>query len=181
MNGVGYVSLDERFGVPRPPLKVDDWEIGRSPKSNTTLSEDIAQRLSAIAQQMDCTLLHGFARSVTFLWVMEVVGTLRVCVEELAETPSGLDLEGYPRRRGYPSHPVREKKLGHPTLVAGDDARIAGELFDLRSDGLRWYINVKSGRYCKKRPPSGHQIAQILALFQSLLGKDVRFDDIRTA
>lgn len=176
------MSLDERFGVPRPPLKIDDWEIGRSPKSNTTLSDEIGQRLSAIARQMDSTLFHAFARSVTFLWVMEVVGTVRVCVEELAETPEGSDLEGYPRRRGYPSHPVYEKKLGHPTLVAGEDARMAGELFmDLRSDGFRWYINVKSGRYCRHMPPSGHQLAQILTLFQSLLGKDVRFDDIRTA
>lgn len=176
------MSLDDRFGVPRPPLKIDDWEIGRSPKSSTLLSEDMGRRLAVTARQMDCALLHGVARSVTFLWVMDVVGAVRVCVEELAETPAGSDLEGYPRRRGYPSHPVFEKKLGHPTLVAGEDARIAGELFmDLRSDGFWWYINVKSGRYCRHMPPSGHQLAHILTLFQSLLGKDVRFDDIRTA
>ena len=182
VSGAGFVSLDDPFGILRPPAKVDTWEQGRAPRSKSTLTTAIGRRLVLVAQQMDDPLLHGVARSVTFLWAMEAEGTISLCVEEVAEMPDGSDLSGYPRRRSFPSHPVHEKKLGHPTLVAGGQARVAGELFlDMRPDGLRWYMNVKSGRYCRQQPPSRHQIAAVLAHFQSMLGKDVRLDDIRAA
>ena len=101
-----FVSWDDRFGVPRPPLKVDAWDVGRSARSNSGLTKATGRRLRHLARQMDTPLLHGMARSVTFLWAMETKGTIRLCVEELAELPEGLDASGHPRRRGFPSHPA---------------------------------------------------------------------------
>jgi hypothetical protein len=50
--------------------------------------------------------------------------------------------------RGIPLNP-NVKPLGHPLLVGGGPARIAGEIYvDYDDDGqLTWVLNNKSGRY----------------------------------
>jgi len=53
-----------------------------------------------------------------------------------------------PRMRGIPLN-GNVKPLGHPLLVGGSSARIAGELYLDLKDGsdLVWVLNNRSGRY----------------------------------
>jgi hypothetical protein len=70
-----------------------------------------------------------------YIWLMDKSGTLRVGEEVLT---GGKLLDGSPA------------KLGHPTLVGGDAARIGGELRWVESE-KSWKINNESGRYTKSQ------------------------------
>jgi hypothetical protein len=73
--------------------------------------------------------------------------TIWIAVEELA-LADGIKRRGVPKRRNG-QHPASEKKLGHPTLVDGGKARIAGELaIEEISGRFAWVVNCSSGRYC---------------------------------
>jgi hypothetical protein len=100
-----------------------------------------------------------------------------IAFEELAELPDGTDAVGHPRRRGFPVHPAAEKKLGHPTLVNGAAARIAGELFlDGKGTSLEWHVSLYSGRYCRDIQPTDAQAEAVLSLFQSMIDANVILD-----
>lgn len=174
------MSLDEMYGALREPQRIDAWEVGRQPASLCRLEEPLASILVDHLRVSRSDLFSNAARSVTYLWAMDEGGEIIISVEELAETPDGRVVAGYPRRRNYPSHPADEKKLGHPTLLDGGLARVAGEFFIDEVDGnLYWFVNVSSGRYCRLMPPQRDQIDNVLDLFQRLIGPDVRLDDIR--
>lgn len=173
-------ELDESYGAPRAALRVDPWEVNRAPKSKTFLDEPAGSALKQYREVSEFTLFVFAAKCVSYLWLIDVRGQFVLAVEELAEMPDGTSITGFPRRRDYPVHPAEEKKLGHPTLVGGSDARIGGELFLDDPDGsLQWFVNVNSGRYCKETPPNAQQEDAILQHFRALVDRDVQFDDIK--
>ena len=167
-------ELDEKFGEIRHPDRIDEWE-DRVPDSLSTLDVDLATSLAELEKLVQCKLLKSAARAKNYIWAMAPDGEIRIAIEELAVQQPEATFSGYPRRRGY-KHPSEEKKLGHPTLLQGKGARIAGELaFDELDGRLRWVFNVNSGRYCRARPPSDLQIKQAAERFREL-GLDVFVD-----
>lgn len=159
-------NLDQRYGPVRLPEKVDEWERDRKPASLSDLRA-AARSLLDIENLANSFLMRQSLRAQNFLWVMDADGFVLIAVEELAITYPDVPYSGYPRRRGY-RHPHEEKKLGHPTLVAGGPARIAGELaLDTDGAGLRWILNANSGRYCRQMPPDSAHLACVAALFKA--------------
>lgn len=173
------VPLDEEFGALRVPHRVEPWEEGRVPKSRELLTPEVGKKLRDLRLAAATPLLRYSVKTVTYIWAMDERGDVFIAVEELAEMPDGSRIEGYPRRKNFPVHPAEEKKLGHPTLVGGGRARLAGELFlDELAGELLWFVNVSSGRYCRFSPPTLEQAKRILKKFQLLIEADVRLDDI---
>jgi hypothetical protein len=174
------VLLDNEYGCPRLPLKVEPWEVSRSPKSKCLLTEEIGSNLASMLAASTPQLFRHAARTLTYIWAMDSEGAMHVAVEELAEMPDGTRVEGYPRRRNFPVHPSEEKKLGHPTLLDAGEARVAGELFlDEKEGNLYWFVNVSSGRYCRIVQPSEVNVSNVVKWFREIAHVDVRLDDIR--
>lgn len=167
--------MDSQFGSVRSPEKIDKREEGRRPESISTLNGSLAGNLEKLKALAQCDLFRFAARAKNYIWAMDEAGKIVIAVEELALDRPEADYTGYPRRRGY-KHPSEEKKLGHPTLLNGGKARIAGELaFDDDDDGLVWVLNANSGRYCKQMPPTNAQIDAVAGVFKGL-GVDVKVD-----
>lgn len=164
------IDLDAEFGVPRSPKRIDDWEQAQVPLSRCILDDGVAGVLSGLEKAVQGDLLRPAAQAKNFIWAMDEDGEVIIAVEEIAPTAyegQRAVPKGYPRRKGL-EHPVEKRKLGHPTLLGGGDARIAGELaFDMDSSGTRlvWMLNANSGRYCAETPPTTEQIDNIARLF----------------
>lgn len=170
-------DLDKDFGPARSPERIDRWEQDSEPESLSTLDADLAERLVRLEQIAQCNLLRHAELAKNYIWAMAPDGSIRIAVEELAIEPRPEVSTGYPRRKG-PVHPSEEKKLGHPTLLGGGLARIAGELaFDEFDGVLKWVFNVNSGRYCKQLPPSPDQVERAATIFRNH-GLDIVIDDI---
>lgn len=178
------VSPDIKFGELRFPSNLREWEDGASPVSKSLLDKDLGQKLRGYRDICQADLFRSAAQCFSFIWVMDEKCDVLVAYEEIVTgmpvvTGTGLLKNGHPRRRGFPSHPADEKKLGHPTLVDGGKARVAGELFLDVADGLlQWYVSCGSGRYCRVAPPDLDQQGQVHALFMHLIDDQVRFDRI---
>lgn len=156
-------SLNSRFGCPRPPEKIETWEREARPVSLTILDETVVKCLLNLEHAAQQPLFRAAAQAQNMIWAMDEAGTVVIAVEELAMEPD-MPMQGFPRRRGY-RHPSEEKKLGHPTLLDGAPARIAGELaFDEIDGKLRWVLNANSGRYCRKQPPTREQLNNVCTL-----------------
>lgn len=172
-------ELDRTYGALRSPYKVDAWEVSRHPESRSVLNEALGTALAGYKNVSQNALFQHAARSMTYIWAMKDNGEISIAVEELAEMPDGTEVRGFPRRRNYPRHPAEEKKLGHPCLVSGGGARVAGELFlDDATGTLCWYVNVSSGRYCRFQPPTAEQVANVVVRFRALIEEEVQLDDI---
>jgi hypothetical protein len=164
---------DERFGVVRDALKRDTgecfqaWEKGQRPLSLFRLDADTGNLL-AQAVQLARQAPFGIAlTTIGYIWVMDAHCNVWIAVEELA-LDDKVQRRGIPKRR-VGQHPAIEKKLGHPTLVNGGPARVAGELaIEEISGKFRWVINCSSGRYCsdERRRPSIAHLANIVDLFR---------------
>ncbi|GAB4149488.1 MAG: hypothetical protein Tsb0016_20900 [Sphingomonadales bacterium] len=79
-------------------------------------------------------------RDATYIWIIDQNGSLIIAVEE--------NLQGAARIGA-------ENALGHPTLVDGQAARMAGES---KYDTDGWYIDGKSGRYGTPHRPNARQL-----------------------
>jgi adenylate cyclase len=165
------------FGTLRLPSRIDSWE-NRKPASLAILNESLGQSLLNWAASVNNRLLWISATNTNFIWVMDQEGVVHIAVEELAELEDGTKVIGIPRRAKL-SHKSQDKKLGHPTLIEGRAARIAGQLFldGPESGPLNWYIDDNSGRYCRELKPSTENKSSVLSLFRSYIGGNVIFDD----
>lgn len=176
-------DLDERYGACRVSKEVRDWEIDVKPKSLVRLTEDVGAKLRSYRILAQDGLFWNVSQCSSLIWAMNGIGEVFLAFEELVfdlGVGSGASKlkYGYPRRRGFPSHPADEKKLGHPTLVGEGSARIAGELFlDVEAEKLHWFVNCGSGRYCRDIQPSAEQGRAIHQLFIEFIDDEVRFDD----
>lgn len=182
MTDIEAQGLDVMYGSPKNPAKIYDWEKSKRPKSADLLEDKTAASLNVHASNSDCVSLKHCSRTVTFIWAMDLQGAVHLAIEELAELPGGMESRGHPRRRDYPVHPATDKKLGHPTVLPLEDkrARIAGELFLDFDDTnkLIWFVNDNSGRYCKNDVPTAMQKQNVLELFKTFLGEQIRFDEL---
>lgn len=180
MAAIGEMEqLANMYGAIREPYKIDPWEVNKRPLSISSLTGDLGEVLSNYCKACKEDILKHAAQAITFLWVMKADGQVTMAVEELADMPDGTERRGFPRRRNYPNHPAEEKKLGHPCLVDGCGARVAGEFFlDEVGGNLTWYVNVSSGRYCRFNPPNQSQAQNVLQMFRSLVSVEVELDDL---
>jgi len=175
---------DAKYGALRLPSSIREWEEGASPASKAPLTEAVGEALRQYREICQTDLFWSAAQCFLFLWVMNEACELVISYEEIVTGESWMANQtglknGHPRRRGFPSHPADEKKLGHPTLLDGGMARIAGELFlDVADDKLQWYVSCGSGRYCRDKPPDSEQQKQVHQLFMALIDDQVRFDAI---
>lgn len=161
------MSLDDEFGVPRLPEKVEKWE-NRRPDSLTLLSRDVASALMVLRDAALHPLVTHVVRATNYLWAMDVRGDIWLAVEELATRQDEAALVGFPKFRGF-IHPADVTKLGHPSLIDGREARVAGELgLDAPNGSLEWVLNGHSGRYCRVQPPTPGQLDNVAARFRSL-------------
>jgi hypothetical protein len=169
------MTLDEQFGELRSPERIMAWEKGRRPNSLCTVDIDTVSTLNKLRDCAQSQLLRSAAQTQNYLWIMDAGGTVKIAIEELALLDGKPDTRGFPRRRGY-KHPSEDKKLGHPTLLDGDRARIAGELvLDVFDGELHWVFNAASGRYCREKPPTQRQIDAVADLIRKK-GLEVRVD-----
>ena len=132
------------LGIPAIKPHEQDGEHIRPPKSR----HDVTARG-----------LPSLDETVTYIWVIDRSGHLIIAVEE--------NLQGSPRHG-------TENALGHPCLVNGQPARMAGEL---KHDAGDWYIDGKSGRYGSphRQPDASRLLANCAALFRRL-GLEVKYD-----
>lgn len=176
--------VDNQYGYLKAPTEINWWEKDRSPLSLGTLSKDLGSLLRAYRGNCQHILLRQTAQCFTIIWAMDESGDVKIAFEELttealAHGGTLATNAGYPRRRGATYHPVEEKKLGHPTLLGGGKARVAGELIlDIVDDKLFWYVNCSSGRYCRTSPPSSAQKKAVHDLFIQLMDDEVLWDDV---
>lgn len=169
-------QFDRSYGVVREPDGTKPWELEMTPKSKAMLDSGTVASLRVHAQACREPLLRYAPKWITFIWVVDTDGKFHIAVEELAAMEPS-NLSGAPRLRRH--HPSETKKLGHPSLVGGAVARIAGELFvDEVGGEISWWVNCDSGRYCKRLPPDDHQKATIVSHFRALLGDGLQLDEI---
>jgi len=162
-------TLDELFGVPRLPCEVRAWEFNAQPQSLQLLDEALGQTLNEWKRISANALLLNASKCAHFIWCIDEQGATWIAYEEIARPQDGdaagfkqapLFKEGLPRFRDIPVHPALNRKLGHPTLISGQKARIAGELYlDPQYGGnIEWVANARSGRYCNPQPSNNNCI-----------------------
>lgn len=180
------VDLDAFYGECRSPAPTNGdhamqaWEIGKEPVSRIVFGPAAATAMKKLCDVAN-TAFFGFAVStINYIWVVNEAGDLVISVEELA-VEDAVRASGLPRRRSG-HHPAEVKKLGHPTLIAGGLARIAGELALDRVNGIdfTWVLNANSGRYCRFQPPSKVNLENVRNVLRSH-GLEVHVDDSDTA
>lgn len=171
-------TLDLDFGASKMPSRIDSWEVNAKPRSLSSLDGPVGTTLRRYRRIAKFELLKFDAMTKRFIWAMDAGGEVKIAVEELAGMPDGSASVGHPRRRNYPIHPAQERKLGHPCLVDGAKARIAGEFFldESEKGKLVWYVNVKSGRYCRDRRPTKKHQENVLRHFRNMIEVEIQFD-----
>lgn len=167
------LNPDERYGRLRAASSVQEWEKEFSPLSTCELTEDVGEVLRLYIDVASHNILSHSARALLFIWMMDSECRIWIAVEEFSphENPA---IAGFPRLDEF-----TQKKLGHPSLRRGEQARIAGELFlDEGENGdLYWCFNVSSGRFCKEQPPNDSQQRAALERFHAVIDNRVRMDE----
>lgn len=156
-------SLDVQFGECKEPGQVGQYEARFVPSSCFHFNKSTAGRLRAIAATLDAELKisHCLYTDFTVIWLVNDVGALLIALDEVI-TDDEQHTFPLPRAVGSDAR-FRERKLGHPSLVHGNAARIGGELNYEAVAGL-WYLTNKSGRYgvnCGRTPLQLNEVAKI--------------------
>lgn len=159
-------SIDARFGDCKEPGRVGQYEVSRAPASLFQFDETTAGKLKAIAATLDAEfkISHCLYTDFTVIWLIDDAGALLIALDEVVADDE---------RRTYPLPRVmstdtrmRERKLGHPSLVQGKAARIGGEL-NYEPEEKLWYLTNMSGRYglgCGRTPG---QLGEVAKLFEA--------------
>lgn len=147
-------NLDALFGpsipaqrTPGRSLAVDDWERGNKPVSFSTLGDESAAPLKRFMSDVSAGWRVGrtLCFDVLIIWAVDESGEIVFAVEETIEAGAPTGRAKHQRAEAT----QRLDKLGHPALVGGGNARIAGEIrLQEAADGrIYWEINNRSGRY----------------------------------
>lgn len=127
-------------------------------------SRSLVEWLSAACAPRAGAWLHG---EVPILWAIDPTGALWVAFEEVVARTDQVPLFPKPYQLRLSDE---FGKLGHPALVGGGPARVAGELYmdDDEFGEPAWTINLRSGRYSSNRSdlPDG-VLDRVAELFRS--------------
>lgn len=166
-------KLDEQFGVVgrRPGNHVRHLERKHRPLSLFELSPDNEWRTNELIVLSNLASLTVLSESVSLLWSVTRTGVIKVAFEELVELEAGCLGKVF-----NPSMLLRTgiQKLGHPSLIDDDMARISGELY---LDEGTWVINNKSGRFGFLDDRCVAQLQNVASVFSSF-GLPVEVDFI---
>jgi hypothetical protein len=142
-------SALSRFGKAILPEYYDNIEVHQPPRSKQKLTLDSAQTLRNYLGCASSGLLipRIIHQSAIILWLIDNGGAVWFCLEEMYKDNS--ETKMLPRLNSV-DYPKGYEKLGHPALIGGRRARIAGEITwspGGRNSKPRWIISNKSGRY----------------------------------
>lgn len=171
-------NLDQRFGHLRLPEEVRPHEVDRAPVSRVKLDCSVGRALASYRVSAESPLFRNAFMSFQFIWAIDEDGTIWLAFEELCPD----FFKGHVSIPPRPGHPRWKslmiiEKLGHPTLLNGQEARAAGELaLDDLDGGLKWVVNFQSGRYCRVAVPNNQQAAAIHKRFRELIEPSVELD-----
>jgi hypothetical protein len=136
-------NLDQLYGEPRTPAYVGPFERRRQ-ASWLLLDTAGGRDLKAYLEHAcgEAYLARHFCDGFNTLWLIDTDGHIRIAIEEMAilDAPTFVSV---PMPNAVRNNAI---KLGHPSLVEGDVARIGGELTLLTATGT-YYISNKSGRF----------------------------------
>ncbi|MEM6609339.1 MAG: hypothetical protein AAF689_12225 [Pseudomonadota bacterium] len=156
-----------------------EWEKERRPDSLRELDEDCGAMMRAFVEACQHKPFEAVATSFTLIWAMDRFARIFVAVEELAQVEDQQVDGGFPMRRNFPVQIAGERKLGHPCLVDGLQARAAGELYiDTYHGRKRWFVNFQSGRFHREvdRRPSAQQARNIAKLLAKSINMPIYLD-----
>ncbi|WP_152621298.1 hypothetical protein [Bradyrhizobium japonicum] len=139
-------ELDDQFGPVIPPQNgLKAWEQNEQLLCYELNQSSARQLSNLLATATEGGMLLAVAIAVTVIWIIADDGSMVFALEETI-VEGGTSRS--PRMRGIPLS-GNVKPLGHPLLVNGSGARIAGELYLDRNedDALIWVLNNRSGRY----------------------------------
>ncbi|MEN8140896.1 MAG: hypothetical protein ABFR97_06685 [Thermodesulfobacteriota bacterium] len=132
-------ELDQLYGPPALPSHVKYYEV--DPADKVMLNPYLQVATPSHRAVLDRT-------KGVYNWVIDLEGDVRIA-EPVAhprgrryQTPFTRPEDGYQSAAGY------VERYGHISAIAGQPARIAGEIVNDRATG-RWLINNKSGRYSR--------------------------------
>ena len=166
-------DLDSRFGVVglRSGVHVRALETKFRPKSLVQLNDDSRDWIEELKLLAGLTHLRVMSESVRLLWAVRQDGSIWLAFEELVDPSRGaIGTVFVPDMQVPPG----VDKLGHPALVEGKEARIAGELY---LDEGHWQINNKSGRFGFLSDRSIFHLENVAAMFNQY-GLEVGIDFI---
>lgn len=159
-------NLDEKFGVCIPPGKVRDIESKFKPVSYINFNNGGSNILKGLFDktQSGCYISYCLYSEFTILWLINQEGELIVSIEEVVADEDGAERYPLPRRVPY-DNPIRHRRLGHPSLVGGGVARIAGEL-SYEPETETWYLTNRSGRFGANVGRSPDQLEEVAKRFR---------------
>lgn len=174
------MDLDVTYGTPRAPFIVKTWEKGAYPLSRCMLDHASGSALAKYIENFGSPLFRFEEERKLLIWAMDDGGTVWLAFEETTLGSWDHIGEGYAHRMVLDLDNPRyelECKLGHPTLLDGGMARIAGELrLSLEANGMASAkINGSSGRYCKgiNPRPTIQQLKAVARMFTLNIGLTV--------
>lgn len=136
-------DLDSRFGRigRRAGNHVRHFERKFKPLSLFILGRDSRQVIEDLRKLSDLTEIAVLSRGIRLLWAVSREGEIHVAFGELVDPNLGSIGQTFQPSMNLPTG---LNKLGHPSLIDDNEARISGELY--LDDGV-WVINNKSGRF----------------------------------
>lgn len=160
-------DLDDEFGPVISPQSggLRNWEANESLicyELNQASAKQLADLLAAASAG---SIGLKVATAVTLIWIVTASGDVVFALEETIEINGTSRM---PRMRGVPLN-GNVKPLGHPLLVNGKAARIAGELYLDSASGnaeLTWVLNNRSGRYGVHKSRKKAHLEKVADLFR---------------
>ena len=146
------MTLDQLFGPAVLPQgiagrpAVAPWEAAHSPRSLNRLTSSSASMLRELLLAISSSFDFGrtWINDTIIIWLVDQEGTIWFAVEELVLDGASAEVA----KHQTVQLTRRAAKLGHPSLVGGESARIGGEIyFDDSLASPTWIINNRSGRY----------------------------------
>lgn len=160
-------ALDARFGSLQPPLHLDTdgikpWEREGSSATGKPLmhpnrlfapnAKGVFPALGS-PQNSHVVDLEALKRGEKkYMWAIGALGRLIIGEELPAGRDAGRD---------------EVKTLGHPTLVGGGTARVAGELLYDSATG-KFIVTNRSGRYCRYEDRAPEALDDVVEMFKNM-------------
>lgn len=120
------------------------------------------------------------SNSVSFLWVIDETGMIRIGLEEYLDLqssePVSIRPDGLPHSVTFRTNGRTAERIGHPALSPTRRARIGGELYFDTRDG-EWVLSNGSGRFGRRATSSSLQLDNARRAF-AVLGISASLDYI---